>query len=172
MFYIFIGIGLLLLVSLAYAAASGAPWVPTRKGDLERIERLAKLEGGEKFVELGCGNGRVCRHMSRLVPNAQVKGVELSLLQYLVAVVQAVASKSRARFRFQNVFSHDLSNYDVTYMFLMPETYEKIRPKLEKELKPGSRVISYVWPIPGWSPDVIDKQEGQLDLYLYKVKNC
>ena len=53
-------------------------------------------------------------------------------------------------------------------MFLMPETYEKIRPKLEKELKPGARVITYVWPIPGWTPDVVDEVEGSQKIYLFR----
>ncbi len=169
MFYIFLAIGMILLLSLAYAAASGAPWVPTKKADLERIHNLLKLKNGEKFVELGCGNGRVCRHVATKNPGVDVKGVELSLLQYLVAVGQAVATRSRARYRFGNVFSHKLGEYDAIYMFLMPETYEKIEPKLKAELRPGTRVLSYVWPIPGWEPETVSKKEGQLDLYLYKI---
>jgi len=162
-------LGLLLLGSFAYAAASGAPWVPTRKRDVARVARLLNLQAGERAVELGCGNGRVCRDLARRVPEAQVVGVELSFLQYIVALLQGRATGSSARFRWQNAFKHDLSNYDGVYVFLMPETYEKIQPKLDRELKPGARVVSYVWPIPGWEPVEIDKQEGALDLFLYVV---
>ncbi len=169
MVYIFAGIGLIFLVSLAYAAASGAPWVPTKKNDLNRIHKLLNLKEGEKFVELGCGNGRVCRHLATKNPNSEIHGVELSLLQYLVAVGQAAATRSRAKYRFGNVFGKDLNQYDAVYMFLMPETYEKIEPKLREELKPGTRVVSYVWPIPGWEPESIDKEEKQLDLYKYII---
>ena len=167
MFYWILAVFLVFLLSAAYAAASGAPWVPTRKGDVERLKRLLDLKAGERFVELGCGNGRVCRAISKAHPDTHVIGVELSILQYLIA--QAQGFKSAAKFRFQNVFKHDLAQYDAVYMFLMPETYEKIQPKLQKELKPGARVISYVWPIPGWEPEKVDKQEGALDLYLYKI---
>ncbi len=170
MLYVFAGIGLVLLASLAYAAASGAPWVPTRKQDLDRIHKLLKLKDGEKFVELGCGNGRVCRHLAQKNPGVAVHGVELSLLQYLVAALQASATRSRARYRFGNVFGKNLNEYDAVYMFLMPETYEKIESKLRSELKPGTRVISYVWPIPEWEAEEISKAAGQLDLYLYTIK--
>lgn len=169
MFYVILGVVLVLMISLAYAAASGAPWVPTRNNDLKRIHTLLKLKDGESFVELGCGNGRVCRFLARKNPGVRVTGVELSLLQYFVAILQARISGSSAHYKFQNVFSYDLKNTDAIYMFLMPETYEKIKVKLKQELRPGTRVVTYVWPIPGWKPETISKQEDQLDLYLYTI---
>jgi SAM-dependent methyltransferase len=169
MTYALIILGFVLLGSFAYAAASGAPWVPTRKGDVTRVARLLDLKAGERAVELGCGNGRVCRGLAQQAEDTEVVGVELSLVQYVIAVLQARLSGSRAQFKFQNAFKHDLSDYDGVYLFLMPETYAKIQPKLEQELKPGARVVSYVWPIPGWKPTMVDKQEGELDLYLYTI---
>lgn len=170
-------IGLIFLASLAYAAGAGAPWVPTWKKDFERIFKLANLKSGETFIELGCGNGRVCRAVAARTPLltkegmgvVSVIGVELSLLQFLIAWVQAkLSGRKNVQIKFGNAFRQDLSKVDVVYMFLMPETYEKIRAKLEKELKPGSRVISYVWPIQGWIPDQIDEAEDSQKIYLYQ----
>lgn len=70
--------------------------------------------------------------------------------------------------KLENAFVHDLSGYDAVYVFLMPETYEKIRPKFETELKPGARVVSYVWPIPGWEPTRVDEQIGALKMHYYE----
>ncbi len=117
-------------------------------------------------MELGCGNGRVCRYIARTTDAGEVVGVELSLLQWLVAKVQG-----GARFELADVFYYDLSGYDAVYMFLMPETYEKIRPKLEQELKPGARVVTYVWPIEGWEPELVNTHEGAPNLYLYEKKS-
>ncbi len=156
------------LLSLAYASASGAPWVPTWKKDLERILKLVNVKDGETFVELGCGNGRVCRYVAAH-SKAQVSGVELSLLQFCIAWLQAKASGLKnIQIKFGNAFHQDLKNIDTLYMFLMPETYEKIRPKLESELKRGSRVVTYVWPIAGWEPVKIDEVEGSQKIYLYQ----
>ena len=166
MLYFFLILGAVLLLSFAYAASAGAPWVPTKKGDVDRLNKLVSLSEGDSFVELGCGNGRVCRAVLENNPGARVVGVELSIAQYLVARLQS-ASKP-IRYYFQNVFKHDLSQYDVVYMFLMPETYEKMVPKLEAEVKPGAQVISYVWPIPGWEPELVDKKKDALDLYVYR----
>ena len=156
------------LASAAYAGIQGAPWVPTWKRDMERLARLVKLQPGERFVELGCGNARVCRHLKQGQPEADVVGVELSLLQYGIGWLQNRLAGSGVKMKLENVFKHDLSGYDAVYLFLMPETYQKIAAKLESELKPGSRVVCYVWPIPGWEPVHVDELEGAPKLYLYQ----
>ena len=192
-------IGFVLLASAAYASSRGAPWVPTWKRDLKRIEKLAQLKEGDRFVELGCGTGRVCRHLAKQT-KAQTHGVELSVLQWAYAnlasflssraSVDRLAEGSR-RFRDPSVrpaeralvgmtkktkfflgdaFHHDLSSYNVVYMFLMPKTYQKIRDKFTQELASGARVITYVWPMPGWTPLYVDRVEGSPDLYVYEKK--
>jgi SAM-dependent methyltransferase len=165
MFWIIFIIIFLLLASTAYAASRGAPWVPTWKRDLRRIEKLAHLKKGERFIELGCGTGRVCRHLAKHT-EAETFGIELSFLQWLVAYLLSLRWKTIEIF-LGDVFNHNLSSYDVVYMFLMPETYKKLRDKLTTELQPGSRVITYVWPIPDWTPSYVDRVEGAPDIYLY-----
>lgn len=159
---------LVLLASATYAAWQGAPWVPTWKRDVVRIAGLLRLQPGERFVELGCGNARVCRHLKAAQPEADVVGVELSILQYGIGWLQNRLARSGVRMRLENVFKHDLAGYDAVYLFLMPETYKKIRPKLEAELHPGARVVSYVWQIPGWEATRIDEREGAPKLYYYE----
>ncbi|MEI6511613.1 MAG: hypothetical protein WCO25_06305 [Candidatus Uhrbacteria bacterium] len=180
---------LILLFSLAYASASGAPWVPTFKRDIERIRRLLDLKDGEKFVELGCGDGRVVIALAgglkaagekgrrdsssptaydptRLRPN--LTGVELSIIQWLAAQTRRIFARSwNTRFVLGNAFAYDLRDADAVYLFLLPETYEKIRPKLEAELKPGARLVSFVWPIPDWNPEKVDEMPGAAKIYLY-----
>ncbi len=164
---ILLALVLVLAFSVAYASASGAPWVPTWRRDIERFLVLAQPVAGERMFELGCGDGRVVITAAKERGVSGV-GVELSLLQVLVANVRSLWSRSGVRIRWQNAFNADIKNADLVYLFLMPETYAKIRPKFEAELKPGARVVSYVWPIPGWEPTKIDRLEGANSLYLYQ----
>lgn len=161
-----------LLFSLAYASASGAPWVPTFKRDIERARKLLDLKDGEKFVELGCGDGRVVIALAGgLGPKGKrlkAVGVELSIIQWLAAQIRRIVTRSwNTRFVLGNAFACDLRDADAVYLFLLPETYEKIRPKLEAELKPGACIVTFVWPIQGWNPEKIDEMEGAAKLYLY-----
>ncbi len=169
----------ILLASAAYAAVHGAPWVPTRRRDVARVLRLLDAKPGQTVYELGCGDGRVSVAIARQTC-AKVVGVELSLAQWLAASIRGVvyratpsykegdsAARGSLRFCLADAFSVDLSGADAVYLFLMPETYAKLRPKFERELKPGAVVVSYVWPIPGWTPAERDHREGTEDLYRY-----
>jgi SAM-dependent methyltransferase len=165
--FISVVILLIFLVSFTYAGLKGAPWVPTWGRDIERLGKLLELKPGQTFCELGCGDGRVTVAMSK---QFEVKGigVELSLAQYLAARIRkALAKSKKTTFLWKDAFKVDLKDVDALYLFLMPETYEKIRGKLEKELKPGTKVVTYVWAMPGWEVEKMDKQSGAPMLYLY-----
>jgi hypothetical protein len=164
--WVLVGIGLTFLISLAYATLSGAPWVPTWKRDIARTKNLLNLQEGEVFYELGCGDGRICLTLADQT-KADIRGIELSLLQYCAACVRKTVRRSSAKFIFGNVFKKDVSDADAVYLFLMPEAYKKIAPKLERELRPGTRVVSYVWPIPGWQSVKVDSLDGSADLHYY-----
>jgi len=167
MWWFLLAIGMLFLLSFAYAAISGAPWVPTWKRDIDRLERVLQLHSGEPFVELGCGDGRVVIELAKRSGAVGI-GVELSLAQFIAAQLRRMWSGTKNTYIIiGNVFSYNLENASAVYVFLMPETYEKLRPKFEKELRKGARVVSYVWPIPGWTPTRVDKLEGAPDLFLY-----
>ena len=61
----------------------------------------------------------------------------------------------------------NLKEADVIFCFLMPETMEKLKIKLEKELKPGVRVISFAFEIKGWTPQTVIKEKQKLTAYIY-----
>lgn len=167
MFTFWLVVGIILLGSAAYAGWRGAPWVPMKRGDAARLARLLALKPGERFLELGCGDGRVTVAVAKQ-SGAQAVGVELSLLQFFAAWVRGkLAGVLGVSFRLGDAFSADVSQADGVYLFLMPDTYEKIRPKLEAELKAGARVVTYVWPVPGWTAQQEDRIEGKPALFLY-----
>jgi SAM-dependent methyltransferase len=155
------------LLSAAYAGLSAAPWVPTKKGDIERLLKLARLQPREIVYELGCGDGRV---LVKLVQTSGARGVgiEVSILQMLVAKIRAAISHADVSIKWASFFKTNLRDADFVYLFLMPAAYAKIQPKLEAELKPGARVVTYVWPIQGWEAKEVSREEGRLDLYLYE----
>lgn len=160
------------LLSVGYASLSLAPWVPSRKKDLPRIFKLAGLKPGEKFYDLGCGNGRLAIYAANNF-QAQAIGVELALPLYFVCVIRRLFNGNKLLiFKLKNLFKENLSSADVVYIFGMPDKLKtKMREKLERELKLGARVITYAFPIKDWTPEIVDKpNERDISIYLYKNK--
>ncbi|MEK7139048.1 MAG: hypothetical protein AAB799_02615 [Patescibacteria group bacterium] len=164
--YLLAAIAFAFLATFAYAGWQAAPWFPTRSSDIGRLLKLADVKTGQKFYDLGCGDGRII--MAAAKQGAVAEGFEISLLPYLMAQVRlAFCVNTKAAVSYKNFWNRNLSDADIVYFFLMPKIYPKLRSKLEKELKPGTKVISYAWPMEGWQPTAIDRSEGKLPLYLY-----
>lgn len=158
---------LLVIFTMALAGLSFAPWVPTWKKDIERAMDLVKLSPNMVFYDLGCGDGRV---IFRFVKKYKCKGVgvEMAVPVYLVAKIRAFFYKN-TKIILGNLFTTDLSGADVVFLFGMPDKLgEKLMKKFNKELKPGTQVISYVFPLKDIEPVRVDKQEKRSALYLYK----
>ncbi|MDD5289833.1 MAG: hypothetical protein PHT40_01360 [Patescibacteria group bacterium] len=190
---------ILILLSALYASLSAAPWLPTRKREVERMVELAGLKPGDVVYDLGCGDGRLLLAAKKKVPEIKVVGVEISFLLYLITKIrlffynviprnrQLAVTRNLVRnpsadihrlqddkpqVLFKNLFKVNLSDADVVFIYLLPKCYEQLKAKLERELRPGSRVVVGVWPIKGWENKLIKKDkptEKDLSLYLYQI---
>lgn len=154
---------ILFFIAVSFAVASAAPYVPTRKKDVERFLALAEIKAGENVYDLGCGGGRILSAAAGAGANAA--GCEMSFFNYLFCKIFC----REAKVYFGSCFKADLRNADVIYMFLMPKAVNRMGEILKKQLRPGSRVITYVWPIEGWKPVKVDEFPGRSKMYLYKI---
>ncbi|MCX6779116.1 MAG: class I SAM-dependent methyltransferase [Candidatus Magasanikbacteria bacterium] len=160
---------LIILITYAYAGRQGAPWVPTKKTDVERFLKLANIKPGQKMYDLGCGDGRlVC---AAAQAGAKAEGLELSLLPFFLAHFRRLFQKNKKniKFSFKNLWTTNFSDADLVYLYLTPHIYPQLKQKLEKELRPGTKIIAYVWPIVGWVPQQVDLFEGHPKMYLYQI---
>lgn len=157
--------------SAAWAGWRAAPFVPTRQRDVERMLRIADIHPGELVYDLGAGDGRFVvtaaeRYQARAV------GFEISVLPYLIGRWRIWRAKqgTLAAMRFQDFFNRDLSAADVIVCFLTPRAMTKLGTKLRRELKPGTRVVSFAFSIRGWTPALKDKPDPRtMAVYLYRA---
>lgn len=165
LFLIFFGV----VATFAYASWRAAPWVPLHRPDVKRAVDLMLIEAGMIVYDLGCGDGRILEESARR--GAIARGYEISLLPYLLARFKQGVKNDHGSMdvRFRDFWFCNLKDADVVFLFLMPKVLPKMRLKLEQELKPGARVISYVWPIEGWTPRIINELEGYPKLFVYAV---
>lgn len=162
---------LFILVPTVVALISGAPFVPTPMKAGKRMLKLAGIKKGDKVVDIGCGDGRLC-HLAAKEYGARAQGYELSPLVYVWAKIRQFFWRSKTKITFGDFRMYDLSdtNHIVTYM--LPETLAKFIPKFEKELKKGTKIISYAFHIGDWKPIKIeprDKKEKISKIWIYEI---
>ncbi len=151
-----VSVALLLIIGSAFllisliAAISGAPWLPTRQRHIAQMLKDAGLKPGEVFIELGSGDGRVLVEAAK--DGAKVTGYEINPALYLYSLARILVSRSSAKVRLANFWQKDLFGADVVMTFLVPRTMPRLAKKLEEELKPGARLISYSFNLPGKKP--------------------
>ncbi len=160
----------LILLGLFLPSLTFAPWVPARKKDLKRIFRLAELKAGDVFYDLGCGDGKVVLYAAEHA-NVNAKGIELAFPMYVICQIRKLFTKNNnASFIFGNLFKENFSDADVVYVWGMPDTLKgKFKAKIEKEMKKGSKLISYAFKIHGFEPVLIDKpHKDDVSIYVYE----
>lgn len=170
--FILIELGLLIFLILyslsIYSAFIGAPYFITPKKALEEIFEIAAIKPSDNFYDLGAGDGRALI-MAEKKYGAKAIGFELAPLVYLLARLNMFFKRTRnAKLYFRNFYKQNLSDADVIFCFLSIHAMEKLKSKFERELKPGTKIISYSFSLHGWEPKrVITSYPGKV--YLYEV---
>jgi predicted RNA methylase len=138
--------------------------------------QLADLKPGEVLFDLGAGDGRSVI-MAAKAFSARAVGVELreDLAKKVLSTIHDNGLADRVTIVNGDMFTVNLTSADVVFLYLTTSANEKIRPKLENELKTGVRVVSHDYEIVGWKPAKVENfcENPQLGypshtLYLYK----
>ena len=128
---------------------SFAPWLPTRRRDIQRCISLLGLTENDILYELGSGDGRVAYALAEATP-ARIIGVELFPPLVWIARVRGFFRKGRRPLLLQkDIFTLDFSDATHIYLFGMPESLRgKLTERFRKSLRPGTKIISYMYPYP------------------------
>jgi protein-L-isoaspartate O-methyltransferase len=150
-----------------------APFVPTPELVVQRMLELAELKPTDKLYDLGSGDGRILFTAAQSVMLTAV-GIEISepLVAETREKAKALGLSERVTVRQENLLETDLSDATVVTVYLLGSANEQLRPKLEKELRVGTRVVSHDFRFEGWTP----KATAQVDgggrahvVYLYEI---
>ena len=174
------GIWLVLLAAVVSAQDQSsepeklAPYYPTPETIVQKMLQLGELRSGEKMFDLGSGDGRIVI-MAAEKFHANAVGIELEKDLYKQSTEKIAALKLQKTARFINgdIMQQDYSSADLITMYLLPNSNDKVRPLLEKQLKKGTRVVSHDFEIRDWKPEKVetidDDGEGRSHtLYLYR----
>ena len=153
-----------------------APFVPSPDPVIKQMLQLAGLKPGEVLFDLGAGDGRSVIMAAKSF-GARAVGVELreDLTKKALSTITENGLADKVTMVNGDMFTVNISPADVVFLYLTTSANEKIRPKMEAELKQGVRVISHDYEITGWKPQKIETfcENPKLGypshtLYLYK----
>lgn len=137
---------------------------------IEMLE-MAGVSRDDVVYDLGSGDGRI------IVAAAQkygARGVGIELDPDLVKIAREMARDGdvadRAAFIEGDLFAADISAATVVTLYLSPGVNRDLEPKLRRELKRGTRIVSHQFPIGRWQPDRTARAKDGTDLFLWVVQ--
>ena len=150
-----------------------APYVASPARVVDLMLEMAKIKPGETVYDLGSGDGRIVIAAAGKY-KAKAVGVEISpkLVASATADIERAGLSADARVMQGDVLHTDFTGADVVTLYLETKLNGELRPRLEKFLKPGARVVSHDYPVPGWKPTRVEKVEGRVmhTIYLYEIQ--
>jgi len=173
-----IPLALLLCAPVVHAQRFGnpdvlAPDFPSPQAVVEKMLEAAHLKPGEMLYDLGSGDGRIVITAARKF-HARAFGVELEsqLCKLAMARIKALGLEDQIRIVHGNMLKVDLRPADVVTIYLLTGSNELLKPNLERDLKPGARVVSHDFEIRGWRPSTVEKVETEgrpRTIYVYEI---
>ncbi|MFW6140457.1 MAG: SAM-dependent methyltransferase [Acidobacteriota bacterium] len=135
-------------------SALDVPYVPTPMAVAAEIFRLAAIKQGDVLLDLGCGDGRI-PITAALQYGIKGYGVDLNPERIRESRENAKEAgvEHLVEFYEQDLYETDLTKASVITLYLLPSVNLKLRPKILKETKPGTRIISHDFNMSEWSPD-------------------
>jgi len=141
---------LLILLPYLLVRQKDAPFVPLEPEVVEEVMRLAEIKKDDIFYDLGSGDGRLVI-AAALRGAKEAYGVELSPLRVIYSKLWLKFLRLKnAHILKEDIFKVDLSRATVVTLYLLQKTNDKLVEKLRRELRPGSRIISIAFSLPGF----------------------
>ncbi|OHC83066.1 MAG: hypothetical protein A3G73_04900 [Rhodospirillales bacterium RIFCSPLOWO2_12_FULL_67_15] len=142
--------------------------MPTPPVVVEEMLRLANVGPADFVIDLGSGDGRILIAAAEKF-GARGIGVDLDpdRIEESVYGAQLAGVSDRIAFQRQDLFKFDISRASVVTMYLLPSVNIKLRPRLLKELKPGTRIVSHDFDLEDWRPD--QKSTVRKNVFLWIV---
>lgn len=144
-----------------------SPWWRTNSRRARLICKLAKVNDKDIVYDLGSGDGALLITAAKEF-GAKAFGVEIDPLRVWVSKLATLfnGQKEKVKIIRKNFFDADMKDATVVFMYLIPKTLARLKPKLIKELKPGTRIVTFVYKI-----DLpIIEQDLKNEIYLYKIQ--
>lgn len=169
-----LALGMLLAGGACAQRESVVPYVWTPDDIAAHMLRLADVQPSDVVYDLGSGDGRIVLIAAR---QFDARGVGIEIEPRLVVESRETARKlkvdDRVEFIQKSFFDVDVSPATVVTLYLGRDLNLRLRPKLQRELRPGSRIVSNEFDMGEWAPDktvIVRSREREYRLMLWTVR--
>lgn len=142
---------------------------PTPMPVVRALLELADVGPQDLVYDLGSGDGRIPITAAK---EFGARGVGIEIDPALVTRAQANAREAgvedKVEFRLGDMYAADVRPATVVTLFLHPGPNLKLREKLRSDLPAGSRIVSYVWDMGGWTPAEV-RRIGEKRMFLWRI---
>ena len=144
-------------------------FVPTPNDVVDKMLEMARVTAKDVVYDLGCGDGRIVITAAQKF-GARGVGVDIDPQRIREARQNASRGKVADKVRFieGDLFETDISEATVVTLYLLTELNLKLRPKLMKDLQPGTRVVSHAFAMGDWKPERTQSVNGST-VYLWRI---
>jgi SAM-dependent methyltransferase len=157
-------------VSEAPQRLEEAPFVGSPPEVVEAMLRLAEVHSGDVVYDLGCGDGRIV--IAAIRDHDARRGVcveiDREVLDYAREDARVAGVEGRIQFVEGDLFEVDLRQATVVTLYLLQSVNLELRPKLLRELRPGTRVVSHRFHMGEWQPEAEVRLAGR-SVYLWRI---
>lgn len=145
------------------------PYVPTPPEVVETMLKLGEIKNTDILYDLGCGDGRIVV-MAAQKFGARGTGVDIDPERIKEAEENArqAGVSGRVHFIQKDLFDADFHEATIVTLYLLPDVNLRLRPKLLKDLKVGTRIVSHQFDMGEWKPDK-KVDIGWRSVYLWTV---
>lgn len=150
-----------------WALTMGAAYDPAPMDKVYKMLTIANVGSDDIVYDLGSGDGRIVITAARQF-GARAVGIEIDPFRFLFACfMKSISGHSgRIQIKFGNIFKKTIADATVVTLFLYGPTNNRLKEKFSRELKPGTRVVSYIWRFDDWQlVDFLPEDR----IYLYKL---
>jgi len=149
------------------------PYVPTPHEVVDTMLEMADVKSTDVVFDLGCGDGRIVVAAAKRGARAYGVDIDPARVKEAKELAQKEGVESKVTIMLGDVFKTDFSSATVVTMYLLPEYNRKLRPKLERVLPVGARVVSHDFDMPAWktveTKELEDSDGGSHTVYLWKI---
>jgi len=147
-----------------------APFVQTPVEVAKKMLEISQIKSGEVLYDLGCGDGRLIILAAKDL-GAKATGIELreDLIERAKTEIKKLNLEGKVNVIQGNFFEVPISDADVVTLYLTSSANERLRPKMEAELKRGARVVSHDFKVPGWKPSAVYNELLGHTIYSYRI---